>query len=210
MPTVRSRHPLIGSSYRSQQSFIYLFIYLFFKCNVSRFGSNTLHHNTTGHVLLMCLSPPPGSKPGGGERPMRRTQVSCEQDMSSMFLPEAGRIFNTFFKIHRHLGPESSFSFWLKCGFHVPGCVKKKQNKKKKERKKKKGEVEVSDSRDIVPPAPAPPAAARSLTQLRSEDPEPPHSVLEPPCCLHMPPARLGILSCHVWLVACDVPCWIS
>lgn len=76
-------------------------------------------------------------------RHIMRTQVSCEtwqQDMSSTFLPEAGRIFNTFFKIHRHLGPESSFSFRLKCGFHVPGCVKKKKKKKKRR------EVEVSDS----------------------------------------------------------------
>ena len=60
--------------------------------------------------------------------------------------------------------------------------------------------MEVSDSEILVPPAPAPPAAAaaRSLTQLRSDAPEPPHSVLEPPCCLQVPPAMLGILSCHV------------
>lgn len=48
------------------------YFFIFFKCNVSRFGSNTLHHNTAGHVLIMCLPlrlwtqrGPLRSKPGG-------------------------------------------------------------------------------------------------------------------------------------------------
>lgn len=40
-------------------------------------------------------------------------------------LPKPGWIFNTVFKIHRHLGLEWSFAR-LKCGFHLLGRVKQR------------------------------------------------------------------------------------
>lgn len=94
---------------------------------------------------------------------------------SFMFLPEAGWIFNAFFKIYRHLGLEWRFFNAFKRRISCPGWSK--------------AEMDVSDT-ETVPPSPAP-AAVHSLSQSRSEAPGPPRSVLDP-MLPSRAPVRLG------------------